>query len=157
MKTIIPVWLTLLFIFSGTAQAKGTPWYFGIKGGFMDANTSLTDSAINGGLDVGYRYNKFLSFEGELTQTFIDGDSNGNDWEVDTLSGFAAFRSNTKIKFKGKIGFSNIDYGGNDDTELSMGIGVGFWALGGLAEVEYTQLGDDPDLDFLSFGVNYFF
>lgn len=158
MKKITILCLASLLTLSTSAYGKGTPWYLGIKGGFMDAGTGITDNAINGGFDVGYRHNRYLSTEVEYTRTFIDGETrNGNDWEVDTLSAFAAFRSNTEIKVKGKIGLSNIDYGGNDDTELSLGFGVAFWALGGLTEIEYTQLSDDDDLDFLSFGINYFF
>jgi hypothetical protein len=124
----------------------------------MDAGTGVTDNAINAGFDVGYRHNRYLSTEAEYTRTFIEGETrNGNDWEVDTLSVFAALRSNTEVKFKGKIGLTNIDSGGNDDTELSLGIGIGFWALGGLTEIEYTQIDDNDELDFFSIGVNFFF
>lgn len=158
MKRITTACLISLLAISSFAYGKGSPWYMGIKGGFMDAGTGITDNAINAGLDIGYQHNRYLSTEAELTRTFIEGETNsGNDWEVDTLSVFAALRSNTKVKLKGKIGLSNIDTGRNDDTELSLGIGIGFWALGGLAEIEYTQLSDDEDLDFFSFGVNYFF
>ena len=137
------------------AAGKSTPWYFGIKGGFMDTD-GAADSAINLGADVGYRNNKYLSTEVELTRTFIDGDTpSGNDWEVDTLSVFAAFRSNTEVKLKAKIGFTDIDYGNNDDLELSFGFGIGFWAAGGLMEFEYTEI--DDDLEFISLGINYFF
>ena len=158
MKTITTACLISLLTISTFAYGKGSPWYFGIKGGFMDAGTGITDNAINAGLDLGYQNNRYLSTEVEYTRTFIDGETNnGNDWEVDTLSVFAALRSNTKVKIKGKIGISNIDTGRDDDTELSLGIGIGFWALGGMAEIEYTQLSDDDELDFISFGVNYYF
>jgi len=158
MKTITIICLASLFIVSAPAYSKGTPWYLGIKGGFMDANTGIADSAINAGFDVGYRNNRYLSTEAEYTRTFLDGETrNGNNWDVNTLSVFAALRSNTSVKVKGKIGLTNIDRGGNDDTELSIGIGIGFWALGGLTEIEYTQIDDNPELDFFSFGVNFFF
>ena len=140
------------------SHAENTPWYMGVIGGFMDAGTGITDNAINAGFDIGYQHNRYLSSEFEYTRTFIDGETNsGNDWEVDTMSIYAAFRSNTKVKFKGKIGLTDIDRGNNSDTELSIGIGVGFWALGGLAEIEYTEVSDDDNLDFISFGVKYFF
>jgi len=157
MKKILPALIILLFLSITTAHSasRSTPWYFGIKGGFMDAGAG-SDSAVNMGLDIGYRNNKYLSTEVELTRTLIDGDTrSGNDWEVDTLSAFAAFRSNTEVKLKAKIGFTNIDYGNDDDLELSFGIGLGFWAAGGLMEIEYTEI--DDDLEFISLGVNYFF
>lgn len=157
MKKAFPALIILLFLSVTTAHGanRSTPWYFGIKGGFMDANTGA-DNALNMGADIGYRNNKYLSTEIELTRTLIDGDTrSGNDWEVDTLSAFAAFRSNTEVKLKAKIGFTNIDYGNDDDLELSFGIGIGFWAGGGLMEIEYTEI--DDDLEFISLGVNYFF
>ena len=93
-----------------------------------------------------------------MTTTLIDGETQGGvDWDVDTLSVFAALRSDTKVMFKGKVGISSIDTGSADDTELSIGIGVGFWALGGLTELEYTVISDALDLEFLSFGVKFFF
>lgn len=140
---------------SASAAKNNSPWYFAIKGGLMDAD-GAADSAVNIGADVGYQNNRYLSTEVELTRTLIDGDTrSGNDWEVDTLSVFAAFRSRTEVKLKAKIGLTNIDYGNDDDLELSFGIGVGFWAAGGLMEIEYTEI--DDGLDFFSLGVNYYF
>ena len=151
----------LIFLISLTSTAveaannRGTPWYFAIKGGLMDAD-GLGDSAINIGADIGYRNNKYLSTEVEITKTLIDGETrSGNDWESDTLSVFAAFRSNTEVKLKAKIGLTNIDRGNDDDLELSFGIGLGFWVLDGLMEVEYTEI--DDNLHFINVSVNYFF
>lgn len=123
----------------------------------MDGGSGITDSAINGGFDIGYQHDRYLSTEVEYTQTFIDGETrNNNDWEVDTLSAFAVLRSRTPVKIKGKIGLTSIDSGGDSDIELSLGFGLGFWAAGGLTEIEYTQI-DNDGLDFLSIGIVYFF
>lgn len=155
LSLLLLIALSPISTYVEAAGSRSTPWYFGIKGGFMDAN-GQSDSAINMGADVGYRNNKYLSTEVELTKTVIDGDTpSGNDWEVDTLSVFAAFRSNTEVKLKAKIGLTNIDYGNDDDLELSFGFGAGFWAAGGLMEIEYTEI--DDDLEFISLGVTYFF
>jgi hypothetical protein len=155
----------LIFLFSAltafaahAAKSNGGPWYVGFVGGFMDGGRGVTDDAINLGVDVGYQINRYVAPELQLTRTFVDGEtSGGNDWDVDTLSVFAAFRTDTKVKLKAKIGISDIDTGDSSDTELSLGIGIGFWALGGLTEIEYTELSNDYDLEFLSFGVKYFF
>lgn len=156
--------IALILIFATTligtnsanaGKSKNSPWYFAIKGGLMDTD-GAADSAVNIGADVGYQNNRYLSTEVELTRTLVDGDTpSGNDWEVDTFSVFAAFRSRTEVKLKAKIGLTNIDYGNDDDLELSVGIGVGFWAAGGLMEIEYTEI--DDGLDFFSVGVNYYF
>ncbi len=158
-KTLLIFLLSTLTTFAVHA-AKNTngPWYAGFVVGLMDGGGSVTDDAINLGFNGGYQINRYFAPELELTRTIVDGKtSGGNDWDVDTLSIFAAFRTDTKIKFKAKIGISDIDTGNNSDTELSLGIGIGFWALGGLTEIEYTELSDDYDLEFLSFGVKYFF
>ncbi|MDH5473097.1 MAG: porin family protein [Gammaproteobacteria bacterium] len=158
MKTLTCISCALLLTVSTPVLSKGSPWYFAIKGGFMDAGTGIADNAINGGFDIGYQNNRYLATEIEYTRSLIDGEtSSGNDWDVDTLSAFASFRSNTKVKFKGKVGLTHIDTGNNDDIEFSMGIGIGFWALGGLTEIEYTELGNDNELNFFSVGVNYYF
>ncbi|MDH5712219.1 MAG: porin family protein [Gammaproteobacteria bacterium] len=137
------------------ADKNNSPLYLGIKGGFVDAD-GMGDAALNLGLDVGYTLNRHLAAEVELTQTLVDGDTpSGRDWDVDTLSVFAAFRSNTEVKLKAKVGLTNFDSGGRRDTEFSFGLGVGFWAAGGLMEIEYTEL--DDGLDFISIGVNYFY
>lgn len=158
-KTLLISLLSVFVAFTAhAAKRSNSPWYLGFVAGFMDAGRGVTDDAINAGVDAGYQVNRYFAPELQLTRTIVDGEtSGGNDWDVDTLSIFAAFRTDTKIKLKGKIGFSDIDIGSNSDTELSLGIGIGFWALGGLTEIEYTELSDDNDLEFLSFGVKYFF
>ncbi|MDH5423599.1 MAG: outer membrane beta-barrel protein [Gammaproteobacteria bacterium] len=145
----------LLSLLAAQANAKESPFYMAIKAGMLDAGNSATDNAVNAAFDIGYRHNRYLSTEMEYSTTFINGNnSSGNDWSTDVLSVFAALRSNTKVKLKGKIGVSNIE-GGNSGLELSTGIGIGFWAAGGLMEVEYTKL--DDGLSFFSVGVNYFY
>ena len=160
MKKALLIFLlyTLTTFAAHAANSSNNPWYVGFVGGLMDGGRGVTDDAINLGFNAGYQINRYFAPEFELTRTIVDGEtSGGNDWDVDTLSIFAAFRTDTKIKLKAKIGISDIDTGNNSDTELSLGIGIGFWALGGLTEIEYTELSDDYDLEFLSFGVKYFF
>ncbi|MDH5767266.1 MAG: hypothetical protein OEZ38_14720, partial [Gammaproteobacteria bacterium] len=92
MKKINIVILAALFVVSDPVLSKGSPWYFAIKGGFMDAGVGIADNAINGGFDIGYQNNRYLATEVELTRTLIDGETRaGNDWEADTFSVFAAF------------------------------------------------------------------
>lgn len=143
---------------SPAAFAQASPWYMGVVAGLMDADRGISDSAVNAGFDAGYQHNRFLSTEFEYTRTFVDGETNsGNDWEVDTASIYATLRTDTEVMLKGKIGLSHLDSGNKGSTELSMGFGVGFWALGGLTEIEYTEIDDDNDLSFLSFSIKFFF
>lgn len=161
MKKIVFALICIVPFISVSAEAAGkkksrnTPWYMAIKGGVMDS-AGNNNSSINMGLDIGYRHNTYLSTEVELTRSIAEGKtSSGNDWNVDTHSVFAAFRTNTDLKLKGKIGLTDTSSDGNSDIGLSFGVGIGFWAAGGLMEIEYTEL--DDGLNFYSIGINYFF
>lgn len=153
MKKFVAILLFCLLPLS-PLSAKDSPFYMSLKLGLLDAGGALTDSAINSAFDLGYRHNRYLSTEVEYCSTFVDGKTaNGNDWQADSLSVFAALRTNTEVKLKGKIGLTNLD---NDSgLNLSTGIGISYWAMGGLAEIEYTKI--DDGISFFSFGINYFF
>lgn len=135
-------------------QAKQSPFFMALKMGFVDNGQSVTDSAINMAIDVSYLHNRFLATEVEYSSTMINGaNNNGNDWQANSLSVFAALRTRTDIKLKGKIGLVNLD--GSDGLNIGTGVGIGYWGMGGLIEIEYTKL--DDGVSFLSFGVNYFY
>jgi hypothetical protein len=159
MKQFMILISLMAFGVAGQVQARGTPWYFGLKMGLMDGGAGIVDDAVNAGFDVGYRNNRYLSTEIEYTRSVIDGETQaGRDWQVRTLSGFMALRSNTPVKLKGKIGFTRVDTGRDDNFDLSYGFGVGFPAAGGLTEIEYTIIDDNTeDLDFISIGVTFFY
>ena len=149
------VFLFLLCLFSMVpVHARQSPFFMALKMGVVDHGESISDSAVNMAINVNYLHNRFLATEVEYSSTIIDGSTNaGNDWQADSLSIFAALRTNTRIKLKGKIGLANLD--GNDGLNIATGIGIGYWGMGGLVEIEYTKL--DDGVTFLSFGVNYFY
>ncbi|MCK5334819.1 MAG: hypothetical protein KAQ67_01590 [Gammaproteobacteria bacterium] len=149
------VFLFLLCLFSMVpVHARQSPFFMALKMGIVDHGESISDSAVNMAINVNYLHNQFLATEVEYSSTIIDGSTNtGNDWQADSLSIFAALRTNTRIKLKGKIGLTNLD--GNDGLNIATGIGIGYWGMGGLIEIEYTKL--DDGVTFLSFGVNYFY
>ena len=149
------VFLFLLCLFSMVpVHARQSPFFMALKMGIVDHGESISDSAVNMAINVNYLHNQFLATEVEYSSTIIDGSTNtGNDWQADSLSIFAALRTNTRIKLKGKIGLTNLD--GNDGLNIATGIGIGYWGMGGLIEIEYTKL--DDGVTFLSFGVNSFY
>ena len=158
MKKIIVIAIIMFALIpsSAFAKSKNSPLYFALKGGFMDIGTGISDSAINVGVDVGYQWGRYMATEIEYTSSIVDGDNAaGNDFDITTFSAFAVIRSDTPVKFKAKAGLTDVDGGGLSDIEFSYGFGLGFWAAGGLMEVEYTVIQDD--LDFISLGVNFFF
>lgn len=153
--TSVVLCVGLLMGAQGVAHARGTPWYVGMKGAVVDAGEGVTDDAVNAGFNLGYRNNRYLSTEIEYTDTVVEGETrSGHDWEVSTLSAFAALRTATPVKLKGKLGVTHIE-DGEDDLEFSYGLGIGFWAAGGLVELEYTEMAED--LEFVSLGVNFFY
>jgi len=155
-KLVLVLFIALSLIGQANAKDKkrNSPFYMAQKIGLMDGGQGISDDAINAAFGIGYRNNRYLSTEVEYTTTFIDGETaSGNDWNVDALSVFAALRTNTRVKLKGKVGVSSI--GDDSGLEFSAGLGVSFWAAGGLTEIEYTKLGND--LNFFSIGVNFFF
>lgn len=146
------------------------PLYFGLKAGAMDVDDT-EDAANNVGVVAGYKLHEdergaFFA-EGEYTRTFSDGDvdvtaGGSGDYDVETLSAYAGFRSAGQIFWKAKAGVSWWDYAvdgaptrgpsEDDDISLSFGAGAG-WRLNektGL-EAEYTFI--DSDINFLSIGI----
>lgn len=142
-----------ILLFSTPIFAGNSPLYMALKLGFVKHEAGISDAAINTAFDIGYTHNRHLSTEVEISQTIVEGDNNGNDWSADSLSVFAALRTSGSVKLKAKIGLTELD---NDNGfTLSSGLGISYWSLGGLTEIEFTRL--DDNVSFISFGVNYFY
>lgn len=147
-----------LFIFimfsSPLVMAANSPFFMALKAGLVDRGDNVTDSAINTAIDIGYTHNRHLATELEISQTMIEGETqNNNDWTADSWSIFAALRTSGSVKLKAKIGLSDIQ--GGNDMSIATGLGISYWAMGGLTEIEFTRL--DDNVTFLSFGVNFFY
>lgn len=140
-----------------------SPWYLGLKFGWMDADASGFDDATNVGLYGGYTLhedvNGNFAIEGEYTRTISDGDIPGGGWDIDTLAVYGAYRTAGPWFLKLKAGYLdediNVSAGGSSisgsDSGLSFGAGGGV-RLGNKAafELEYTVIEDD--VNFFSIG-----
>ena len=158
MKTVILVGL-LGLVAAAPASAGGL--FFGAKTGSMivDSSSVKTDPT-NVGVLVGYELGVVLgdlSLEGELTTTTSDGEiKGGGKFDLDTIAAYLAFRTAGPFYLKAKGGFLQVDgSGGGSDTGASYGIGVGFGIGVAQLELEYTQTAVDPDLAFVSLGVQF--
>lgn len=140
-------------LLSSQALAADSPFYMAIKVGVVENSGGVNDAAVNTAFDIGYTHNRHLATEVEISRTMINGDNNGSDWSADSVSVFAALRTRGSVKLKAKIGLTDLE--GDDNFSLATGLGVSYWSLGGLTEIEYTRL--DDELYFISFGVNYFY
>lgn len=142
--------LTSISVEAAENKSDNSPWYVGFTTGFITAK-GLSGAAINWGLDIGYRNNKYLSTEIQSTSTIIEGGNLTQEWSVDTFSAFAAFRTNSmdksKVKLKTKIGLTHMNKAGINDTNVSYGIGIGkefdSWMKGRhMYEIEFTMFGN---------------
>ena len=150
----------------GPAIAMADGWYIGAKAGLMATDANGFDDATNAGVVVGYDVLDVIagdiSLEGEYTTTIDDGEAPGlAEWEVDTLGGYAVFRTAgpAYLKMRGGVVRSDITYNGVSDatTDSAAGLGIGF-SLGLVQlELDYTKINtDDDDIDFVSLTANFF-
>lgn len=151
-----------------TAAAQENPVHFGLKAGRMDADVPGFGKASILGLLFGFDLHRddsgVFSFEGEYTRNLSDGDlaigAIPGDWKIETLAGYAAYRTAGNVYVKAKTGILHQDVKvstaaaapfAGQDTGFSFGSGIG-WRFNrktGL-ELEYTVL--EEDLTFLSLG-----
>ena len=138
--------------FAAEPAKSGGHTFFGIKGGFMKPDGNNTDSAGNIGAVMGQPFARYFSWEAEINLTVFEGEAFGtNDWDINTLAGYAVFRSEGNVGFKGKAGLVYWDSTYNDDLDLSLGIGVGIkMGQSGMLDVEFTRI--NSNVDYISVG-----
>jgi hypothetical protein len=175
MKTILA--RTLLAFGAGlvatAAIAAGESPYVGGKiGPMMHDNSSFKD-ATNIGAYAGvkvldFKQNGSLSAEAEITTTIskgkVDAAGASGKWDVTTVGGYAVYRTDGDVYFKGKAGLNHRDVsasisgvsGTGGDFKLGLGVGGG-WKLDRkiAIEIEFTHL--DSDINYLSAGALYRF
>ena len=152
MRKIITAFAMATALFSAGAMAQGTQGLmFGGKGGFMKPHGSSNDAGVNVGAVLGKPIQGSLSWEAELMLGIIDGEvGNNRDWSVDSVSGYAVYRSPGDVHVKAKLGVSMWDDDNDDDINLTAGIGLGFKMGRGILDVEYTQI--NPSTDYITVG-----
>jgi len=165
MKRVMTNTLLAAALAIGPAAALADGWYIGAKAGYMATDANGFDDATNAGVVLGRDIIGLVvgdvSLEGEYTTTIDDGKAGLNDWEIDTLGGYAVFRSAgpAYLKAKGGIVRSDISVNGASDASTDTSAGLGLGLSLGLAqlELEYTRINNDlDDIDFVSLTVNFF-
>ncbi|MGH8693499.1 MAG: outer membrane beta-barrel protein [Burkholderiales bacterium] len=153
MRKIIMAIAMAMALLSAGAMAQGTKGLmFGGKAGFMKPHGSDNDAGFNVGAVLGKPIQGNLSWEAELMLGMIDGEvGNNNDWSINSVAGYAVYRSQGDVHVKAKLGISLWDDDNNDDdTNLTAGIGLGFIMGRGILDVEYTQV--NPTTDYITVG-----
>jgi len=152
MRKIIMAFAMAMALFSAGAIAQGTQGLmFGGKAGFMKPHGGDNDAGLNIGAVLGKPIQGNLSWEAELMLGVIDGEvGNNRDWSVDSIAGYAVYRSPGDVHVKAKLGVSLWDDDFDNDINLTAGIGLGFHMGRGILDVEYTQI--NPRTDYFTVG-----
>jgi opacity protein-like surface antigen len=152
MKKFIMAFAMVMALFSTAAMAQGTQGlWFGGKAGFQKPNGSDNDAGFGVGAVLGGPIQGNISWEAELMLGIIDGEvGNNRDWSINSVAGYAVYRSPGDIHIKAKLGVSYWDDDDDKDTNLSAGIGLGFRMGRGILDVEYTQI--NPRTDYITVG-----
>ncbi len=146
MKKIITGVAVAMALFSAGAMAQSTPGLmFGGKAGVMKPHGSGNDAGYNIGAVVGGPIQGSISWEAELMLGIIDGEVNSKDWSINSIAGYAVYRSSGDVHVKAKVGVSVWDDTSDDGTSLTAGIGIGFRMGHGILDVEYTQVNSSTD------------
>ncbi len=158
--------MTLMIMLCGSAQ--GAVFYVGAKFGWMDADISALDPAINlGGLFGVEAQNGDLRYGGELeiTATVSDGDVGSfGEWDINTYSLYMVLKYGAAAYIKGKLGIAiedvsvsafGINVDGTDEN-LSGGIGAGY-RFNDYVAVEAEATAIEEDVFFYSLGINFSF
>lgn len=140
-----------------------SPWYLGLKTGWMELDAPGTEDATNLGLYGGYTLmedtNGRFAIEAEYTRSISDGEVGRSGWDIETLAAYGAYRTAGPWFLKLKAGWADADLsagsGGNrfsdSETDFSFGAGGGVQLSNKAAfELEYTVIEDD--VNFFSIG-----
>ena len=152
MRKIIMAFAMAMSLLSAGAMAQGTQGLmFGGKAGFMKPHGGDNDAGFSIGAVLGKPIQGNLSWEAELMLGIIDGEvGNNRDWSIDSIAGYAVYRSPGDIHVKAKLGVSLWDDDFDNDINLTAGIGLGFYMGRGILDVEYTQV--NPSTDYFTVG-----
>lgn len=152
MKKIIMAFAMATALYSAGAMAQGTQGlWFGGKAGFQKPHGSDNDAGFGVGAMLGKPIQGNLSWEAELMLGVVDGEvGNNRDWTINSVAGYAVYRSQGDVHVKAKLGVSMWDDDFDDDTNLTAGIGLGFRMGRGILDVEYTQI--NPRTDYITVG-----
>jgi Outer membrane protein beta-barrel domain len=171
-----------LSVLLSTAHAADSAYYFGVKVADMNADISGYDAGTSqsyeydnvsaAGLVIGYRVDRELCLEGEITTSLGSGDisSTGaatqNEWDVTTFAIHGVYKSRgiTHVRLKAGLTYAMIDQPDalknntwapdENAASFSYGIGLGF-ETGTDRElvIEWTRISDE--LSILGVGINF--
>lgn len=153
-KTTIGLLFALGALLVTPAQAFDSDWR--VKGGLLSIEDDES-AALNAGVIYAMDFAGLIGAEFEANTSIADGEVvSGVDYSASQLGGYATVTTPGPIYFKAKAGYVwtdiDTDFGGDSDTDVSYGIGAGFFGF----ELEYTRTSyENQDIDFLSLAYGF--
>jgi hypothetical protein len=148
-------------VYAGSASAE---LLIGAKAGVVDYDVSGSDPGVNGSVQLGYEVLDLIAadiaIEGELTTSLTDGEILGQDASFESKGVYVSLRTAGPVYFIGRVGYvdAEAEIGGLsfDDSDTSMGAGIGFSTAGLRWEVEYTTYEiENTDINYITLGLSF--
>lgn len=158
MKTRYLIACSLL-AFGLYAPHAGAEVTVGVKGGLVDYDARQSDPGLNGSVQVGVDILDLqaadIAVEGEVSTSFVEGEINNREVDFQTMGVYSSIRTAGPVYFIGRVGVVNAEIENTDDTDIAMGLGVGF-STGIRWEVEYnTYEVEGLDVEYLTLGFSF--
>jgi hypothetical protein len=151
-KILLAFGLMAAMLSSGAMAQSMKGLMFGGLAGFVKPHGSDNDSGFAIGGRLGQPIQGGVSWEADATFTIADGElGNEHDYKINSLAGYAVYRTEGDIHIKAKLGVAYWDDNLDHDTSLSAGIGLGFRMGRGQLDVEYTQINSYVDYFTVSY------
>ncbi|MFN0038745.1 MAG: outer membrane beta-barrel protein [Burkholderiales bacterium] len=137
---------------SGVAHAQqNQPLMFGGSVGIMKPHGNNNGNGVNIGGRISRNLQDNIYWEADVNLGLVDGElDTQRDWSVNSLAGYAVYRTDGPTHLKAKLGVALWDDDFDSDTSLSAGIGIGFRMGVGILDVEYTQI--NSYIDYVTVG-----
>ena len=155
-KILLAFGLMAAMLSSGAMAQSMKGLMFGGVAGFVKPHGSDNDSGIAIGGRLGQPIQGSVSWEADAMFTISDGEvGSTHDYSINSIAGYAVYRTEGDIHLKAKIGVSYWDDNFDHDTSLSAGIGLGFRLGRGLMDIEYTQINSYVDYFTVSYSLPF--
>jgi hypothetical protein len=152
--------LSLAVLATGLYASSASAVEIGVKAGLIDYDAPDSDMGVNGSFQIGADVAdlKFadIALEAEFATSLLEGEIFNQDADFQSLGVYGSLRTAGPVYFIGRAGLANVEINEEDDTDLSLGFGIGFSTVGLRWEIEYTTYEvEDLDINYISLGLSF--
>jgi hypothetical protein len=148
MKKICIALGTILALLSLPVMAQSTAGLmFGGKVGLYKPADPDNETGVNIAAVLSKPMVGNISWEADLSFSVTDAKAGSSDFDIDSVAGYAVYRTEGNTHIKAKLGVAYWDSNSADESDfnLAAGIGIGFRTGRGILDIEYTQIGHIAD------------